>query len=100
MIQITLTKASLTEREQLEGSILSEPQLLVLSNEKSVIAERILNLTFDPHNPVQFGLDQAFLNGQLVCITWLIDGSMAAKAALLELAKKQSAQGNNPDQFN
>lgn len=87
----------LTERQKIEGSILTTDQEQVVQNERATIAEQLIGMQFDPVNPMQFGLDQAFLQGQLATFKWLLDASSAAKVALVELAK-QLQEIQNPDQ--
>jgi hypothetical protein len=44
-----------------------------LQNERAKIAEQKLGLIFNPINPIDFGLQQSFLEGQLVALQYLID---------------------------
>ena len=81
----------LSEEEILQGSILSPQQEMVIQNQISDLADRIINLRFDPLNPVQFGLEQADAQGQIIALSYLLDSSRNAKQTLL---KASQSQGN------
>lgn len=93
----SFTFTQLSERNKIEGSILSLTQEQVVQNERATIAEQLIGMQFDATNPMEFGLSQAFLQGQLATFKWLLDASKAAQTALLELANQQQ-QEQNPDQ--
>lgn len=89
----------LTAQQQLEGQTLSYSQKLVVQNQRAVIAEQLLGLEFDTTNTTKFAQEQAFLQGQLVTFKWLLDASVAAEAALIDLASTSAEQDNqSPDQ--
>jgi hypothetical protein len=87
----------LTDQQFAEGSVLSMNQKLVLQNQRAAIAEQLLGLEFDTDNHLKFVQNQAFLQGQLAMLKWLLDASFAAESALVDLAKMQE-QMQNPDQ--
>lgn len=87
---------TLTDQQQLEGQTLSQNQKYTIQNQRATIAEQLLGLEFDTTNTTKFAQEQAFLQGQLAVFKWLLDASVAAESALIELAHRQS-QEQNPD---
>lgn len=87
--------SQLSEQEQLEGQVLSHNQKQVLQNQRAVIAEQLIGIEYDPVNPVKFAQDHAFLQGQMAVFKWLLDASLAAEAAILELARRQQEQNSD-----
>lgn len=88
----------LTDQQQAEGQILSTNQKFVIQNQRATIAEQLLGLEFDPTNVTKFAQEQAFLQGQLAVFKWLLDASVAAETALIELAVRQANPDFSPDQ--
>lgn len=86
------TSYNLTPQQKLEGSTLTDDQLKVIQTEHSTVAAQLLGLTYDPKDPTQFGLDQAFLRGQLSTFQWLMEASIASKQELLEIAQRNQDQ--------
>lgn len=82
----------LTDEETFNGQIFSDLQLKVLQNELSAIAERILTLTYDPLNPVDFAQQDAFNKGQLQLIQYLMARSDESKQVLVTAAQSASNQ--------
>ena len=69
----SLTKLKLTETEQLAGGVLTSLNLAVLQNLLADASESRLNLEFDPTNTVKFAQDEAFIQGQIKILRYLID---------------------------
>lgn len=79
----TFTRYSLSEREELDGRILSALQEQVIQNQLSMIADTILNLAYDPSHPLEFVQQDAHAKGQMSVYRYLLDASEEAKKALL-----------------
>lgn len=92
LIPNTFTSYELTEKEQLEGMILSSLQKQVLQNERAQIAEEKLNLDFNPAEPDSFIQADAFKKGQLAVIAWQLASSEAAELALVRGTKFESTE--------
>lgn len=90
--QITnqFTSYIFTQREELEGSILSTLQKQVMQNELSLIAAQKIALDYDPLNPVAFAQSEALLKGQLQVYTLLLEKSEVAQKELLLMAQQDS----------
>lgn len=73
----------LTVREELAGRILTGDQSHVLQNERSIIAEQLLGLTFEGNDPLEFAKQHAYLKGQLSIYTLILEQSQAAQAELI-----------------
>jgi hypothetical protein len=82
MIPNVFTSYELTHMEELTGTILTPPQVAVLSNKLATIAVSKLALKFDPLNPALFTQTEAYERGQLDVIQWLLDSSEAAQESL------------------
>lgn len=78
----------LADEETLNGQIFSDLQLKVLQNELSAVAERILTLTYDPINPVDFAQQHAHANGQLQLLQFLMARSDESKQVLIAAARE------------
>ena len=78
----SFTTYDLTEKEVLQGSILTIQQVQVLQNQRATIAEERLALTFDPSDITGFAQAEAYKKGQLDIISWLLDASVEANAIL------------------
>lgn len=72
LITGTFTHWNLSSTEKLQGSILSIQQKQVLQNELAQVAEQIVNLEFDPNNPVSFAQNDAHLKGQMSIIRYML----------------------------
>jgi hypothetical protein len=86
----TFGEYELSKREQLEGSVLSLPQKMVLQNELAMIANNRINLDFDPTNPTRFAQDEAMLKGQMSIIRVMLLRSDEAELSLKQLAQDNS----------
>jgi len=80
----TFTRYNLSVQEILQGTVLSPQQIQVIQNECADIADQLINLTFDPINPTQVALDQAYLKGQLAAFQLL---PIRSEEAFRELQK-------------
>jgi len=76
---------NLNRRDSIESKVLTDVQKMGINNERATIAKQLLDLTYDPLNPHQFGLDQAMLRGQLSVLTYLLESDESARAELLTL---------------
>lgn len=82
------TSYTLSQREELEGSVLSTLQKQVMQNELSLIAAQKMALDYDPLNPVAFAQSEALLKGQLQVYTLLLEKSEVAEKELLLMAQQ------------
>ena len=73
--QSPFVRWNLSEEEILQGSILHFTQKQVIQNEISLAAEGLLALKFDPLNPSTFIQEQAFAQGKLEILKFLITQS-------------------------
>lgn len=99
MAKLKLTRFSayeLTPEEELNGQTLNGAQKVLLQTEQSQIAEQILNLDFEPSDPLKFAQNEAFLRGQLSVYQVMLDRSELAEQSLRSLA----AQSLQPPQSN
>lgn len=67
------TRFKLSPEEHVIGCTLTTLNLAVLQNLIADTAELILNLKFDPANPISFAQEKAFLDGQLQILKHLYD---------------------------
>lgn len=88
----SFTSYELTDKEQLEGTILSSLQKQVMQTQRSQIAEEKLGLEFDTSNPAAFTQQEAYKRGQLDILTYLLDASDAAELALVHGNKLNSTE--------
>jgi hypothetical protein len=82
----SFTSYEFSDREILEGSVLSALQIAVLQNELANIATNKLNLDYDPRNPLKFAQDEAFLKGQMSIINVMLLRSSDSEITLQKLA--------------
>lgn len=73
------TTFALTDRETLQGQILSLPQKMFIQNERARLAEEKLVLEFDPEHPLLFQQAESYKRGQLEILTYLLELSDAAE---------------------
>lgn len=85
-IHNTFSSWKLTADEVLSGSVLSELQIQVLQNQISEIAEQKLGLQFDPKDTADFGIQTAYLQGQLDILNLRIAISEEATRVALDNA--------------
>jgi hypothetical protein len=85
------TSYEFTPEEDTLARTLSTLQEAAIRNELSVCATQKLNVTFDAANPTSFGLQVAYLDGQIAAFRWLLASSDAAK--------QQAIQDRNPENF-
>lgn len=86
----SFTSYDFTDKEQLEGMLLTSLQKQVIQNERARIAEEKLALEFDPAEPNLFLQAEAYKRGQLELIAWLLASSDAAELALVQGTKFES----------
>ena len=73
IIPHSFNRYQLTEQEELTGFILNQNNLVAFQNKLADICDNILNLEYDPNNPIKFAQDDAFLKGQKQLIEYLLD---------------------------
>jgi hypothetical protein len=76
------TSYSLTQDEELQGSIFSLLQTYVLQNELSICAMEKNALEFNPSDPIAFAQQEAALKGKIELLTYLLDKSVASNNIL------------------
>ena len=89
------TSYQLTEEEELLARTLSNLQEAAIRNELSVVATQKLNVVFDSTNPSSFGLQVAYLDGQIAALRWLLASSDAAKQQAILDSNNQPFDSNN-----
>lgn len=82
----TFSSFSLSRREVLAGSVLTEDQANLMQNELSQIAEQRLALDFDPANSLIYAQNEAFLKGQMSVYRVLLDRSKESEKLLQTLS--------------
>jgi len=82
MIANSFVSYALTTAEEQAGTILSQPQKMVLQNKLCQLAETKLRLTFDPDNIQKYLQEEAELQGQLGILTWIFESSSQVEAQL------------------
>jgi hypothetical protein len=82
LIPNSFSSYNLTEKEVLQGSILSTLQKQVLQNQLAAIAEEKLRLDYDPAKILEFVQQDAYKRGQIDLLSFILDASDAAERAL------------------
>jgi len=85
----------LAELETLNGSLLTPLQRQVIQNNIADVAEQIINLTYNPNNPVQFAQDDAHLKGQLAAFRFLLIRAEESELQLRILARNSQSDNNS-----
>ena len=80
----------MSKEEMLQASILSPQQEQLIQSDMAQVAETILNLAFDPKNPVQFAQDDAHQKGQLAAYRYLLLRSEESKSRLNSLGNNHA----------
>lgn len=82
LIANSFTSYELTDKEALEGSVLTSLQMQVIQNTMASIAEEKIRLEYDHTNPVRFAQAEASLKGQLDILTHILNASTIAAEEL------------------
>lgn len=80
----TFSSYSLTDKEALEGTVLTTIQRAVIQNQLAAIAAEKIHLDYDASNPETFIQQEAYKRGQIDILRYLLD---ASEAAAIELYK-------------
>ncbi len=80
---------SLTQQEEISGSILINDQKLFIQNQLAFAAQQALALVPDPVNYTAFIQTDAHLKGQIAAYQYLLDCSDASELAALEEAQNR-----------
>jgi hypothetical protein len=86
------TRYKISEIETLTGSVLTESQLMLVSNQLADAAEQRLALDFDPTNMIKFAQDEAFLKGQISILTMMLEAHKVAQETLSFQSKQSQSQ--------
>ena len=78
----SFTSYSLTEKQALEGAILTTLQKQCIQNLLATNAEEKLRLEFDVANPESFIQQEAYKKGTIDILQYLVDASEAANIEL------------------
>ena len=73
----------LSPEEELHGQVFTTSQKHVLQNELCIRATELLNLEFDPLNPLKFAQTQAGLQGEIKLLTYLLARSEESASVIL-----------------
>ena len=76
------TSYELTEKEEIDGSVLTTLQKQRIQNALSNAAMEKNSLSFDPTNPTRFAQQEASLKGQMDAYRFILDSSAIAEEAL------------------
>ena len=88
----------LTEREALQGSILTSMQKQVIQNQIAFSAIHKINLSFDPLNPQAFIQEEALYKGKMQALEALLISSSEAEKQLEPGLQKMTIH-SGPDIF-
>ena len=91
-IENKFTSYFLTEDEEIQGSIFSPLQRMVIQNEISQAAEIMLELDYHPDKSQEFVQQQAFHRGIISRLSYMLERS----DSILE-AQAEIAQAENPN---
>lgn len=80
-----------SDRESLEGWILTELQKQIIQTEISTIAQQLLNLDLNPEHPLLYLKDKMYLQGQMTAYQYLLDRSAASEDVVRQLALSSSS---------
>ena len=81
----SFTSYSLNDDEEIQGSILTLPQIQMIQNDLTIYAEERLALQFNPNEPVLFAQQEAYLRGQMDTLRYLLTRSDASVEAVATL---------------
>lgn len=84
LIENSFAKFSLTDQEELQGSVFTITQLQYLQNQLSNVAEEKLALSYDVSEPLKFAQEEAYKRGQVDMLQYLIANSEASAELLNE----------------
>lgn len=73
------------DEEEFGATILTIGNKQRIQNELAIIAQQILNITYDPKETLTFVQQDAHLKGQLQALQWLLDASDAAQTAMAHI---------------
>ena len=85
LIANSFSRYTLTDEEEINGTLLSIEQIYVLQNQIADISEQILALEFNPQEPQQFMQNEAFLRGQLTFARFRLEASETIRSSLKEI---------------
>lgn len=73
---------TLTESEQLAGTVLTYEQKLVLQNQLAMISAEKLALAANPNNYAEYIQQEAYKAGQIAAIQFILDCSIASETII------------------
>ena len=82
LIQNEFASFELTDKEALQGSLLTTVQMQVIQNQLANAAMEKIHLEYDASNPTAFIQQEASLKGQLDAYNFLLEASVIAKEEL------------------
>lgn len=91
-LDTTYTRYQLTQREELEGAVLNNFQVALLSNDLCSLAELYLGIELDLTHPRPLEdliSRQQYTKGKMDCIRALLDANISAQITLNEIAKQE-----------
>jgi hypothetical protein len=94
LVSNSFTQYALTPEQELQGSVLTPLQLMVLHNQLTALAEEKISLKFDPDNIYSFAQREAELTGQIGILRYLIETSEAIRTN--QLTQSVATDTNNP----
>lgn len=83
VIPTSFTRVALSEEQVTQGKLFHQQQLDVMQNRMADIAEEVINLTFSENKDDKYGLQLAYLQGQLSIISLQVAESVEANHNLI-----------------
>jgi hypothetical protein len=87
LIPNTFSTYQLSAEETTAGFAFTQSSLEVLHNQRAMIAEQKLALTYDPSNAQHFLQQEAYLRGQIELISWMFEMAETTSRAQFEAAQ-------------
>ena len=94
----SFTTYQLSGEQQLQGSILTPLQAMLIHNLLTGIAEEKIGLKFDPNNIYQFAQREAELTGQIGILRYLLDASESVSLSITPVSFNNDTI-NNPTEI-
>ena len=88
----SLTRLVLNEQESVAGHTFNSLNLAVLQNLIADSSETKINLEYDPTNPVKFAQDEAFIQGQLKILRYLIQMHEESQESYMRIKSSSSQE--------
>jgi hypothetical protein len=84
------TSWELTDEEEIQASVLSSMNIILIQNDLNMAAEQAVNLEFTPEDTMKYLKQKSYLDAQIQTFEYLIRRSREAELLLKSLATKRS----------